>query len=340
VLAAPAQGEPQGRLAKLRRLFDPAPALRRMYDSPALRAQIADAIRQHPPALIHCEQLHVAHFADPYPAIPRLLVEQNIEYSLLGQIAGVRPRRAARLARRWDAWKTRRYEARTWRRFPAYVTVSEQDRAALLQTAPQACVYVVPNGVDVHRFTPTETAPADDSLIMTGTVGYYPNLDGIVWFLREIFPHIRAVRPHAQLRIVGQLNAPAAERIGHPAGVVLTGRVPDVRPYVARSSVFVVPLRVGSGTRLKVLEAMAQGIPVVSTTIGCAGLAVTHEEHLLIADSPTEFAAATTRLLADPALRTRLSGNARRLVAAQYDWGPIVEQLERVYAAIVPGRRA
>ncbi|MEO6457350.1 MAG: glycosyltransferase [Chloroflexia bacterium] len=321
--------------AKAQRFFDPRPRSVSEYDSQELRTLIGAFVQEYPPDIIQCEQVVVAHYASLYSAIPRLLVEQNIEYQLLLEIARARPQMISRLAGRLDAWKARRFEQHAWKNFTGYATMSEHDRAVLLRHAPAAQVYVVPNGVDTDYFRPTNEACEPETLIITGNFGYYPNLDGITWFLSDILPGIRAEHPGVELRIVGQGNAALEQRVGRPDGVILTGWVEDVRPYVARSVAFVAPLRIGGGTRLKILEAMAQGIPVISTGIGCQGLDVVDGEHLLVADTPERFTLATSRLLRDSTLRQRLKSNALRLVVERYDWERIVEKLETVYADLV-----
>jgi sugar transferase (PEP-CTERM/EpsH1 system associated) len=331
VLAAARPQVRMDKASKLRRLFSPRPRLIGENTSQGLAALIEAYVRETPPDIIQCEQFHVARYAAPYDGIPRLLAEQNIEYSIMEQIARARPAWTSRIAGRLDALKLRRFEQRCWRSFDAIAAVSTEEESVVQRWVPGGSTAVIPNGVDTAFYEPSGRAPAPGALIITGTVGYYPNLDGIRWFLRDIFPLVKQEHPEATLHVVGQLNEYAEKAIGRPDSVVLTGRVPDVRPYVMQSQVFVVPLRIGGGTRLKVLEAMAQGIPIVSTSIGCEGIEVEDGKHLLIADSPGEFAGAIDSLLRDPALRDRVCANARRLVVDSYDWESIARKLEGVY---------
>jgi glycosyltransferase involved in cell wall biosynthesis len=326
--------------SKLRRLLDPRPRIVTEYRSEQLRALIEAEVRERPPDLIHCEQLHTAPYARchfHHTAPRRVLVEQNIEYLLLRQIALARPRLTSRIAGLLDAVKTRRVEERAWRSFDACAVVSARDRDIVARAVPTARIRVLPNGVDTTHFAPQEpqSGPQGHTLVLTGTVGYYPNLHGILWFLREVFPRVRAACPDASLQIVGQASEEARHQIGQIEGVVLTGRVPDVRPYVAAGAVFIVPLHIGGGTRLKVLEAMAQGKAIVSTPVGCEGLDVVDGQHLLVAATPHAFASAIVRLLADPALRARLGASARRLAVERYDWGSIAGELEQFYQELV-----
>jgi glycosyltransferase involved in cell wall biosynthesis len=170
-------------------------------------------------------------------------------------------------------------------------------------------------------------------------MSYLPCADGATWFCDEILPLIRGRGANAETWIVGA-DPPAEVTALAGPDVRVTGRVADVTPYYERSLVSVVPLRAGSGTRLKILESMALGRPVVSTTVGCAGLDVVNGEHLLIADTAAEFAEATVRLLTDRALRSRIAASARALVARRYDWDGISAHLLGIYAELVATEEA
>jgi glycosyltransferase involved in cell wall biosynthesis len=194
---------------------------------------------------------------------------------------------------------------------------------------------VIPNGVDLPLydgdFGPTEP----DSLVFASTLTYKANLWALKFFLAEVFPIVRARRPGAKLYITGRTDGVPLQDLPSHNGVVLTGYLDDIRPRVACSSVCVVPMTVGGGTRLKILEAMALGTPVVSTNKGAEGLGVTTEENILIADEPTEFANAILRLLDDPALQAKLAANGQELVREKYGWDQIGEKLDRFLRQVV-----
>jgi len=190
---------------------------------------------------------------------------------------------------------------------------------------------VIPNGVDIQKYQPLPAENASPVLLFIGNMGYPPCVDAVLYFCREIFPRIRSVLSAAELWIVGRDPRPEVLQLNGD-GVHVTGRVDDVIPYYQQSAVCVVPLRAGGGTRLKILEAMALGRPVVSTTIGCEGLDVVDGEHLLIADNPKQFAEKTVRLLTDRQLYQHISTNGRQLVEARYDWDKIAGRLMEVYA--------
>jgi sugar transferase (PEP-CTERM/EpsH1 system associated) len=240
-----------------------------------------------------------------------------------------------------DKWRTwlysrmmRRWEPRYAERFDRCIVVSERDRSLLTKANPRLQVNVIPNGVDtrLHRVLPLENS--SPALLFIGNMSYLPSIDAVMSFCDEILPHIRRSITNVTLWIVGADPTSEVLRLNGD-GIRVTGRVPDVTPYYRQSSVCVVPLRSGGGTRLKILEAMALGRPVVSTTIGCEGLDVVDGEHLLIADGPEQFAEKTVRLLTDRALYKCITSNARQLVATRYDWDMIAEQLMQVYTQVM-----
>ena len=187
-------------------------------------------------------------------------------------------------------------------------------------------------------FISPRTGPIEpDSLVFTGLMSYRPNIDGIVYFVEEILPLIHRVRPQVKLAIVG---AGAGEEVLRLAGpqVTVTGAVPDMRAYFAGAAAAIVPLRMGSGTRLKVLEGLAMGKPMVSTSVGCEGIHVRSEDHLLIADDPSAFADAVLRALGDPALAAGLARRGRALVEREYGWASIAAHLEAFYRQVLAGK--
>jgi polysaccharide biosynthesis protein PslH len=210
------------------------------------------------------------------------------------------------------------------------LTTSDRDKA-LFSKDVRTPVFVVPNGVDTGYFTPTTAIePEPHSLVFTGMMAYPPNNDGITWFLDEVLPLIEAQVPQVKLYVVGK-NPPAAITRRASERIVVTGAVPDVRPFIWRSSVYVVPLRMGGGTRLKVAEALAMKKPIVSTRIGCEGIDVKDGESVLIADSPQPFADAVVRLLGDVRLCKALAENGHQMAKEKYDWNVIGETLEAIY---------
>ena len=210
------------------------------------------------------------------------------------------------------------------------LTTSDRDKE-LFGKDIQTPTYVVPNGMDGEYFLPRSDVEVEpDSLVFTGMMAYVPNHDGITWFLDEVLPRIEAKLPKVKLYVVGK-NPPEAITSRASERVVVTGTVPDVRPFVWRSSVYVVPLRMGGGTRLKVAEALAMKKPMVSTRVGCEGIDLKDGESVLLADSPQDFADAVVRLLGDVRLRKVISENGAKVAKQKYDWNVIGETLEDIY---------
>jgi len=214
------------------------------------------------------------------------------------------------------------YEDNALQRFDGILTVSDADSETFHRLYPDVCVkpmWVIPTGVDTDYFAPDGTSPSGPRLVFTGSMDWLPNEDAMLYFCREVLPLIRAEEPRARLTIVGRTPTPAVRALADEH-IEVTGTVADVRPFVRRASVYVVPLRIGGGTRLKIFEAMAMGQAVVSTTVGAEGLPITGGEHALIADGPRAFADAVLSLLRDSRRREALATAARKLVVDHHDW--------------------
>ncbi|MGH2524797.1 MAG: glycosyltransferase, partial [Anaerolineales bacterium] len=223
--------------------------------------------------------------------------------------------------------------------------VSAEDAAALQRLVPSLNPMIIPNGIDVEdytQYTPPNTryvtravSPAmlhdHPSLIFTGKMDYRPNLDAALWFIADILPRIQAQRPGVQFFVVGQKPPERLMKWNGRNGVVVAGAVEDTRPFIADSTVYVAPLRMGGGTRFKLLEAMALARPIVSTTLGAEGFAVRSGGELLLADSPADFAGTVLALLNDPTRAAALGQAGQAFVRANYDWREIIPKLEAAY---------
>lgn len=202
----------------------------------------------------------------------------------------------------------------------AHTVVSARDRSQLESIAPGARVSIVENGVDAAYFGKCD-APVTNKIVFVGAMDYHPNEDAVTWFASEMWPGIRRRFPDMRFLIVGRKPTAAVSALAAQPGIEVLGTVPDVRPYYAGALAVVVPLRWGSGTRLKILEAMAAGVPVVSTTLGAEGLETRHGEEILIADSAAEMQKAIVAVHEDAGLRERLISRGRERVRCTYDWG-------------------
>ena len=276
-------------------------------------------------------QAHVGRYATPFieAGVPVILDQQNVESQISGEIARLAPTRMGRARARLDVWKWRSYERGLVRRVQRTVAVSESDALAFRKFVPSASVTVRPSGADLRSLQYVDHAEnRGDSLIMTGTLGYLPNLDAANWMIERILPRVRRVRSSARLVLVGA-SAPESLRKRGGDAVEIVGRVPDVRPFLEGADLFVAPLRAGGGTRLKLLEAFAVGLPTVATTVASAGIAVRHGSDVATADDEETFANEIIRLLDDVSARRVMAESARRLVEERYDWRTIAADYQK-----------
>jgi glycosyltransferase involved in cell wall biosynthesis len=276
--------------------------------------------------------------ATPFRGVPMVLEGvQTIEVRELYEKAES-VRRRVRFRFTWA--KTLRYLGRLLPHFDACTVASVQEYINLTKLTPEYNrIHIIPNGVDLDYYRPNRIEPTPNTLIHNGALTFDANYDAMHYFLQDIFPRIRAQVLEATLRITGSTVGVAIEQLPLDPGVTFTGHVQDIRPIVASSWACVVPLRIGGGTRLKILEAMALGTPVIATSKGAEGLDVTPGEDILIADEPAEFAIQTIRLLRNGDLRRHLAHNARKLVERKYSWIEMGQKLNDVLEMVVEVRR-
>ena len=305
------------------------------YATRSYRDRVATLLASQRFDLILCDFLMPApNLPDRLPC-PAVLFTHNVESEIWRRHVETAEAGWKRtlLVQQWQ--RMLRFEKQAVRRFDLVLAVSETDRDTLQRHyGPlRAPIAVVPTGVDTTYFAPVPSAGRPAHLVFTGSMDWLPNEDGVLFFAREILPRIRQRVPAVTVSIVGRDPTPAVVRLGAGQGIEVTGRVEDVRPHMAAAAVYIVPLRVGGGTRLKIFEAMSMGKPVVSTTVGAEGLPVRHGEHVLVADEPQAFADAVVQLLGDAAAREQLGHRARELVVTRYDWSAAALDLERALAA-------
>jgi sugar transferase (PEP-CTERM/EpsH1 system associated) len=279
--------------------------------------------------LIHLESTLVRVFRLPV-GTPVVLDEQNIDYELFERMRDSQ----RSLLRRWfytlEALRFRQFERGTWRHVSGCALTSEREEKIVREYAPGISTAVVPNAVDLDYFRPMSGPIDRESILFTGLLDYRPNLEAAHHLITDILPLLAGERPNVHLTIVGK-GAPSVLAKFRQPRVDVTGEVPDLRPYLQRATVIVVPIRTGSGTRLKVLEGLAMGKPIVSTTLGCEGINVRPGEHLLIGDTPHAFAAAVTKLFDDPSLAQTLGLAGRALIESEYSWEIAGKRLDQLY---------
>ncbi len=293
--------------------------------NPEMQRLIDSARRSVSYHAVIASQIDMAPYVQTWPGVTKIFEELELTTPYEQFIRQSQPLKKLRYGLTW--WKLTRYTANLLKNFDGCTVVSpaEHDHVRQVISGYQS-IAVVPNGVDAAHYTGNFNPPQADTLIYSGALTYQANFDAVDYFLREIFPLIRSERPQVKLLITGRLDGVPIDRLPVDDHVVFTGYLPDIRPTLAGSWVNIVPLRLGGGTRLKVLESLVIGTPVVSTSKGAEGLDLIPGQELLIADTPADFAAAVLRLLSDPVLRQTLSQNGRRVVAAKYDWSIIGQQ--------------
>ncbi len=311
-----------------------------LYGSSAVRARVRAAVASGRFDLVHVDSLDLSAYLPLLRGVPVACTHHNVESALLRR----RSRADASAAvRAYAAWQARLMEAteREWcARVALNVAVSDEDAAALRGLAPRGRYVVVPNGVDVDAFRPGRER-AGGGLVFVGGANWFPNRDALDHFCRDILPLLRRTRPELRVTWVGAAREEDQRRYRAEHGVELTGYVEDVRPFVQAAECFIVPLRVGGGSRLKILDAWSMGKAVVSTSVGCEGLAADDGRNLLVADDAATFAAAVARVRADAALRARLGRAARATAERRYSWEIVGAGLVAAYRELLgEGERA
>ncbi|MHB8626172.1 MAG: glycosyltransferase family 4 protein [Aggregatilineales bacterium] len=313
------------------------PVTMRLYLSAAMRETLARLLNERTFGVAHVESFYMLQNLPANLAVPVLLAEPAIEYVAWGRHARVAQPAYQRPALALEASKMRLFEPQAWGAATVVGVMSEVDASIVKRATPGVATALTPNGVDTDHFQPIDVPRDPDSAVYMGDYKYFPNTDAIRYFVREIMPLIRAERPRFNLTLIGKEAPPDLQALGaDPAsGVRVAGLVDDTRPYLSRSAVFVCPLRSGSGTRFKLLESLACGCPVVSTALGCEGLAAVNGQHMLIADTPRAFADSVLRVLSDGAYAVQLGAQGRAWVTAQHSWDRSASLVRDLYRRLI-----
>jgi sugar transferase (PEP-CTERM/EpsH1 system associated) len=288
--------------------------------STEMEQRIRHALLEKGHDVVIASEIDMAIYVRYVRGIPALLDELQVSVLYEQFTQATAPWRRFRYGLTWA--KHRRYLASLLRDFQFCTVVSEQERQRLSQAVTTyQKIKVIPNCIDLASYSEVRETPQPNSLIFTGSFSYFPNHEAMVWFLREVYPHIQAQVPDVRLSITGDHGG---RPLPPASNVTLTGFVDDVLPLIVRSWCSVVPLHTGGGTRLKILEAMALGTPVVATSKGAEGLEFESGKHLLVADKPEAFAQMVIHLLKEPELRQQIVDNAYQLVQEKYDWAVVM----------------
>jgi glycosyltransferase involved in cell wall biosynthesis len=277
--------------------------------------------------------MHMAQYCYLFPRAFKMLDAHNNDIRIMRRWADTQPNIIKRLIGYNQTICIEKFYKRMLPFLNAIITVSEGEKGEFEKLCPGSNLIVCRNGVDLDHYK-TDSPEKDGSLLYTGDMSWWPNTDACHYFIREIFPLIKEKKPDARLVLAGR-EPPFSLLTLRSRNIEITGYVEDIRPYFEKAGVFVVPLRAGGGTRLKILEAMAMKVPVVSTSVGCEGLEVENGRHLLIRDNPRDFAESVVKITADDAFSRDLASNAFTLVKTAYNWESILEdmiqQIERKY---------
>ena len=298
------------------------------HQSDEMRATVDRLLREHSFDHVVCDFLSSApHFSDLSRAV---LFQHNVEAMIWKRHLEHAGSPLRRYYFRRQARLMLEYEGQVCRSVKSIIAVSEADAEKMRALYGVSRVTAVPTGVDVDFFRPATEAQQATDLVFVGSMDWMPNIDGVVWFVREVLPLIKKKLPDCSLAVVGRTpGREVTELAEREPGIRITGTVKDVRPWLWESKVSIVPLRIGGGTRLKIYEAMAAGTPVVSTTIGAEGLDIAPGENILIADEPEAFAEACVRLISDAGERRRLADAAARHVETKHSWEAAAVEFER-----------
>lgn len=308
-----------------------------VYESRTFQRRLTELLNRTPFDLVHADSLgDLVRYLPACDGIPIVCVHHNVESDLLRRRATVEPSRGRRAYLSYQARLMESVE-RTWcGRVALNVAVSPSDREAFKRIAPDSRVVVVPNGVDIDEFRPA--AAKGTSVAFVGGANWFPNRDALEFFCARILPLLRAAKPQIPVRWIGVASAEQQRSYRERYDVELTGYVNDARPFMLEAACHIVPLRVGGGTRLKILNAWAMGKPVVSTSIGCEGLAAVDGENILIRDDPASFADAVVAVLEDDALARRLAEHGRDTVERFYSWDVIGQRMIDTYLTLAGAR--
>jgi glycosyltransferase involved in cell wall biosynthesis len=331
----------------LRSYFTGRPFLVERDDLPSMQKLVNKLVQDGEYDLIHADQLTMVQFAlrgasSLQNKPPRVVFDaHNAVWTIVKRM---------QINARWylkpllgvEARRVRRYEGKLLKMVDHVLAVTDVDRDGLEETLIQsggsnsgwvAPITVIPIAIDTQKIQPVRRMPNSNNIVTLGTLHYPPNADGIRWFINEVFPLIRQRVPDSTLTIIGK-NPPQdflAIEAENPSVIKVTGFVPDLTPYLMESALMVVPVRAGGGMRVRILEAFAYAMPIVTTTIGLEGIQATHEKDVLVSDNTIDYANTTIRLLENKFLQDKLSKNGRKLAEKKYDWQVVLKQMDEVY---------
>jgi len=322
----------------LANIFSSLPYIVSTHYSDLFQNFLCEAIDRIRPDLLLCEWSPYAIFLNKLTGVKKVIVAHNIEHRIWQRYYD----NEISLLKKWyikhQLDKLTAFEQQIFSTADGIIVVSDLEKEYVLSFCRQNNVQVIENGVDLQYFSPSADQPVANSLVFVGSMNWRPNQDAVNYFVSEIFPIIKKKIPDLTVNLVGKEPPKQLLRLNKREGINVVGGVPDVRPYVNSAEIYIVPLRIGGGTRLKILEALAMAKPVVATSIGAEGLQLADRENILLADTPQQFATMIQQALTDKSLSKSLAANGRKLVRQRYCWDSIVTTMERFLIGICSGK--
>ncbi|MDO8682419.1 MAG: glycosyltransferase family 4 protein [Armatimonadota bacterium] len=303
---------------------------------PEMQTMVDNVIIDKPFDLVYVDHLQMSQYVKGAIGVPKVLDEHNVEWRIIQRIAQVSPPGPAKWFASIEWPKLRKHELIACREHDAVSVVTEHDLVTLCAENPSLDnINCVPIGVDTDEFKAVSLDPASKTILSVATMSWPPNIDAMLYFCSDIYPMVKRLVPGVRLVIAGANPPEAVTRLQSDPSISVPGFVKDIHGLASKSAVFIVPLRSGSGMRVKILNAMAMGLPVVSTSVGCEGIGAAHEKNVLLADNPLEFAEHTSRLLLDCNKRIDLGASGREFVIENYAWKVIYPRLDSMIGRLI-----
>lgn len=324
----------------LKSLFTEKPLSVNWTSSRTLRETIQKSIQENDFDIVHFDTISVADYRKEITGSSTILNHHNIESHLLERRTQYENNLLKRFYYSLEAKKLEKYEKKVCDKFDVNFTVSKLDGERLLNIAPNARYEVIANGVDTEYFDADRIEVIPKSVIMVSGMNWFPNRDAVLYMCDKIWPLLKSTVPEATWTIVGASPPKKIRELArNDNNVVVTDFVDDVRPYMKKAETYLCPMRDGGGTRLKILDALSMGMPIVATTMACEGIDVEPERHVLIANSPEEFIKQIVRVQNDESLRSKLSSEARKFVEEKFSWSVIGKKLSDIYTTLESTKR-
>jgi glycosyltransferase involved in cell wall biosynthesis len=323
-------------------LFSELPYFMQKYVSEEMLEEVKKLANGNDFDVIVCDFLMPAVNMPEKIKVPIVLFQHNVEAMIWRRHFEVQKNALKKKYLKNQWYKSFNYEQAVCRKFDFVIAVSKEDADTMRKEYGVENVSDVPTGVDTEFFRPGLAVEKDSfNLIFTGSMDWLPNEDAIRWFTEEVLPLVRREIPQVSLTVVGRNPFPSLIELSRKdSSIVVTGRVPDVRPFMEKASVYIVPIRIGGGTRLKIYEAMAMELPTVSTKIGAEGLPVRDGEEILLRDTPHEFAEAVVKLLKDKSLAEKIGGQAAKTVREKFGWQKVADDFAEICERTIEMRKA